>query len=238
MSDGAGVADSAGSGSDLPVKAVLFDIDGTILTTGGAGAVAWSHAFQKVYGVPVDIELVTESGMPDNEVASTALRTVINRDPTQEEIDAVTELYLANLPEAVADSKHYQLCPGIVERLEDLDSRGFLLGLTTGNIEPAARAKLERGDLNRFFSFGGFGSDSPDRAVLTAKAVERGIEASGGELEVGNFISIGDTPRDVAAGHATGIKVIGVATGHFTEKELADSGADWIIATVETDFPA
>ena len=220
-----------------PVKAVLFDIDGTILTTGGAGATAWSKAFVEVYGVPVAIDRITESGMPDNEVASTALRSVINRDPTQDEIDAVSKLYLEHLPEAVRDSKGYTLEPGIVERLEDLTARGFLLGLTTGNVEPAGRAKLERADLNRFFSFGGFGSDSPDRAVLTAKAIERGIEASGGELTVENFISIGDTPRDVAAGHTAGIKVIGVATGHYIEQDLADAGADWVIPTVENDFP-
>ena len=87
------------------------------------------------------------------------------------------------------------------------------------------------------FSFGGFGSDSPDRAVLTAKAVERGIAASDGALAAGDFIAIGDTPRDVDAGHKTGIRVIGVATGHFSEKELTDSGADWVLATVENDFP-
>ena len=109
--------------------------------------------------------------------------------------------------------------------------------LTIGNVEPAGRAKLERADLNRFFSFGGFGSDSPDRAVLTAKAIERGIAESGGDLTVDNFISIGDTPRDVAAGHAAGIKVIGVATGHYIEQDLADAGADWVLATVENDFP-
>lgn len=233
MSDEAGAAEA-----QPPIKAVLFDIDGTILTTGGAGAAAWSRAFETVYGVPVDIELVTESGMPDNEVATTAFKTVIGHEPTQDEIEVVTKLYLKGLPEAVAESTKYTLTPGIVERLEDLQSRGILLGLTTGNIEPAARAKLERGDLNRFFGFGGFGSDSPDRAVLTAKAVQRGIEASGGEFVVDNFIAIGDTPRDVAAGHKAGIKVAGVATGHFSEQQLTESGADWVLATVENDFPA
>jgi phosphoglycolate phosphatase len=225
------------AGSAPPIRAVLFDIDGTILSTGGAGAEAWCEAFQQIYEVPVDIEAVTESGMPDNEVASTAFRKVIGREPGQDEIDALTELYLKRLPDTVASSSNYRLTPGIVERLEDLQGRGLLLGLTTGNIEPAARAKLERADLNRFFSFGGFGSDSPDRAVLTAKAVERGIAASDGALAAGDFIAIGDTPRDVDAGHKTGIRVIGVATGHFSEKELTDSGADWVLATVENDFP-
>ena len=227
----------ANVGIDAPIKAVLFDIDGTLLTTGGAGAVAWSKAFEEVHGVPVDIETVTESGMTDSEVASASLSSILERTPTQEEIDAVTKLYLENLPDAVRDSTRYTLTPGIVECLERLKAEGLLLGLTTGNIEPAARIKLERGDLNRFFDFGGFGSDSNVRSELTLRGVERGIEASGGEFELDDFIAIGDTPRDVEAGHTIGIRVIGVATGHFPVNELESAGADWVLETVEHGFP-
>lgn len=222
---------------DAPIRAVLFDIDGTLLTTGGAGAVAWSKAFVDVYRVPVDIETVTESGMTDSEVASASLRSILERDPTQKEIDAVTELYLKYLPRAVADSERYRLTPGIVECLERLEAAGVLLGLTTGNIEPAARIKLERGNLNRFFEFGGFGSDSNVRSELTLRGVERGIEASDGEFDLPDFISIGDTPRDVEAGHTIGIRVIGVATGHFPANELEAAEADWVLDTVEHGFP-
>lgn len=232
--------DAAGGASvplDAPIKAILFDIDGTLLTTGGAGAVAWSKAFVDVHGVPVDIETVTESGMTDSEVASASLRSILDRDPTEQDIAAVTELYLKYLPEAVRESTRYRLTPGIVECLERLKSEGLLLGLTTGNIEPAARIKLERGDLNRFFDFGGFGSDSNIRSELTLRGVERGIEASGNQFGRNDFISIGDTPRDVEAGHTIGIRVIGVATGHFPVNELESAGADWVLETVEHGFP-
>ncbi len=235
------VTDEATGGAnvpvDAPIKAVLFDIDGTLLTTGGAGAVAWSKAFVDVHGVPVDIEKVTESGMTDSEVASASLRSILHRDPTQEDIDAVTELYLNYLPEAVASSERYRLTPGIIACLERLESEGILLGLTTGNIEPAARIKLERGKLNRFFEFGGFGSDSNIRSELTLCGVQRGIEASGGEFTLDDFVSIGDTPRDVEAGHTIGIRVIGVATGHFPANELEAAEADWVLETVEHGFP-
>ncbi|MGA7436478.1 MAG: HAD hydrolase-like protein, partial [Solirubrobacterales bacterium] len=107
----------------------------------------------------------------------------------------------------------------------------------TGNIEPAARIKLERGNLNRFFGFGGFGSDSNIRSELTLRGVERGIKESNGQLEIGDFIAIGDTPRDVEAGHAIGIRVIGVATGHFPMNELESAGADWVLESVENGFP-
>lgn len=219
------------------IKAILFDIDGTLLTTGGAGATAWSKAFVELYGTPVDIEAVTESGMPDSDVASTAFASVVKRKPEPSEIEKLTELYLENLPEAVAESDRYQLTPGIAPLLERLSEAGLLLGLTTGNIEPAARIKLDRGDLNRFFSFGGFGSDSNLRSELTRKALERGIRESGGKLSADDFISIGDTPRDVEAGHAIGIRVVGVATGHFPIEELSRAGADWAIETVEHGFP-
>jgi phosphoglycolate phosphatase len=222
---------------DAPIKAILFDIDGTLLTTGGAGAVAWSKAFVDVHNTPVDIEKVTESGMTDADVAAASLKSILEREPTQSEIDAVTELYLGYLPAAVTASQKYTLTPGIIPLLERLQEEGYLLGLTTGNIEPAARIKLDRGNLNRFFDFGGFGSDSNIRSELTAKAVERGIESSGGKLALGDFIAIGDTPRDIEAGHAIGIRVIGVATGHFTLSSLKEAGADWTIETVESGFP-
>ena len=214
-----------------------FDIDGTLLTTGGAGAVAWSKAFVDVHGTPLDIEKVTESGMTDSEVAAASLKSILDRDPTAAEIQEVTGPYLGYLPAAVEASEKYRIEPGIVPLLERLQDEGYVLGITTGNIEPAARIKLERGDLNRFFDFGGFGSDSNVRSELTQSAVDRGIAASGGKLAKEDFIAIGDTPRDVEAGHTIGIRVIGVATGHFPVKSLEEAGADWTIETVENGFP-
>lgn len=227
------------------IRAVLFDIDGTILTTGGAGAAAWSRAFEDVCGRPVDTEKVTESGMTDSEVAVTALRTVIDGEPDRSDIDAVTERYLAHLPDTVADSGHYRLTPGIVELLERLDEAGLLLGLTTGNIEAAARIKLARGDLNRFFPFGGFGSDSRLRAELTRRAVERGIALAAADsdgrpaetLSPTDFIAVGDTPRDVTAARETGIGIVAVATGNFSLDQLRETGPDWTIETLESGFP-
>ncbi|MGA7434034.1 MAG: HAD family hydrolase, partial [Solirubrobacterales bacterium] len=105
---------------DPSIKAVLFDVDGTLLTTGGAGATAWSKSFQDIHGVPVDIETVTESGMTDSEVASASLRSILGHEPSPDEIAAVTELYLEYLPGAVDESTRYRLTPGIVECLERL----------------------------------------------------------------------------------------------------------------------
>jgi phosphoglycolate phosphatase len=219
------------------IGAVLFDIDGTLITTGGAGAVAWRHAFEELHGTPLDIREVTESGMTDPEVGHVALRNILGRDPDGRELATAMAHYLRHLSASIDASDGYEVMPGIEELLERLVDDGHLLGLTTGNIEAAAHIKLARAGLNRFFSFGGYGSDSNERAELTRRALERANFVSGNTLVESACISVGDTPRDVAAGHGAGIEVVGVATGNFTVEQLKEAGADHAIPTVESGFP-
>jgi len=219
------------------IEAVLFDIDGTLLHTGGAGAVAWQRAFLELYGVEANIAEHTHAGMTDPEIAEIVFREVLDRDGSETERAEAVGCYLGHLADAVAESEGYRVIAGIEEILPRLAEQGVLLGIVTGNIEPAARIKLERGDLNRYFSFGGFGSDSRDRTELTRKAVERGGEAAGAPLDPEKTIAVGDTPRDVLAGHGAGIKVVGVATGAYSVAEQRQAGADWAIADVTRDFP-
>ncbi len=218
--------------------AVLFDIDGTLLVTGGAGAVAWQRAFEELHGVEADISEHTEAGMTDAEIAEIVFREVIGRDGTPAERAQAIAGYLNHLADAVAESEGYRTMPGIEDLLPGLIDKGILLGLVTGNIEAAAHIKLVRAHLNRFFSFGGYGSDSRDRTELTKRALERGQQVCGGPLDPATTISVGDTPRDVEAGHGAGIKVVGVATGSYTVDQLKESGADWAIPdTAGERFP-
>jgi phosphoglycolate phosphatase-like HAD superfamily hydrolase len=219
------------------IEAVLFDIDGTLLVTGGAGAVAWQRAFLELHGVEANIEEHTHAGMTDPEIAEIVFREVIGRDGSDAERAAAIAGYLSHLADAVAESEGYRVMPGIEAILPRLASQGIALGLVTGNIEPAARIKLARADLNRWFPFGGFGSDARDRTVLTKKAVERGGEAAGRSLDPDTVIAVGDTPRDVLAGHGAGIKVVGVATGAYSVAEQKAAGADWAIENVNSRFP-
>jgi phosphoglycolate phosphatase len=219
------------------IDAVLFDIDGTLLVTGGAGAVAWQRAFQEQWGVEANIEEHTRAGMTDPEIVEIVFREVIGRDGSEEEHAQAVAGYLSHLADAVAESDGYRVMPGIEEALPRLAVQGVLLGIVTGNIDGAARIKLARGDLDRFFSFGGYGSDSRDRAELTRRAIERGGEARGTPLDLGSTIAVGDTPRDVSAGHDAGIKVVGVATGAYSVEEQREAGADWAIADVSDGFP-
>ena len=220
------------------IKAVLFDIDGTLLYTGGAGAVAWQRAFAELYGIEANIEEHTHAGMTDPEIAAIVFREVIGREGSDEERASAIAAYLDHLGRAVEESEGYEVKPGIEELLPRLAHDGVLLGLVTGNIESAAHLKLARGDLNRYFSFGGYGSDSSDRTELTKRAVERGGEVAGRPLDLEAMIAVGDTPRDVTAGHGAGIRVVGVATGHYTVEELRSAEADWAIPDVADGFPA
>jgi phosphoglycolate phosphatase-like HAD superfamily hydrolase len=221
----------------MAARAVLFDIDGTLLYTGGAGAVAWQRAFLESHGIEANIEEHTHAGMTDPEIAEIVFREVIGRDGSREEIAKAIANYLGHLEAAVNESPGYEVKPGIVPLLIRLAGEGVLLGLVTGNIESAAHLKLARGDLNRFFAFGGYGSDSRDRTELTRRAVERAGSVLGRPLEPEEAIAVGDTPRDVAAGHGVGIRVVGVATGNYSVAELTEAGADWALETVESGFP-
>jgi phosphoglycolate phosphatase-like HAD superfamily hydrolase len=220
------------------IATVLFDIDGTLLVTGGAGAVAWQRAFRELHGIDANIEEHTHAGMTDPEIAEIVFREVIGRDGSDAERAEAIAGYLSHLGDAVAESGGYRVMPGIEELLPRLVEQGVLLGIVTGNIESAAHIKLARADLNHFFAFGGYGSDSRDRTELTRKALERGATVAGSPLDLTAAIAVGDTPRDVIAGHGAGIEVVGVATGNYSVEELRDADADWAIPDVTSGFPA
>jgi phosphoglycolate phosphatase len=219
------------------ILALLFDVDGTLITSGGAGAKSWTLAFEDLYGIPADIGEFTEGGMTEPEVGRLTFRNVIGREPTREELAKVMSARLRYLPKLVAESEGFKVLPGVRETLDRLSAAGYLLGITTGGIEAAAHIKLARADLNHYFHFGGYGSDSADRVGLTKRALERAATLVGEPIDPHETLVIGDTPHDVEA--AQGVKAIsvGVATGHFSKDELRDAGADYVLGTLEEPLP-
>jgi len=222
---------------DGNVVAVLFDIDGTLITTGGAGAAAWRHAFEELYGIPADIGRFTDNGMTDPEVGRLTFVNVIGREPSPGELARVLAVRLEHLPQAVAQSSGYRVLDGVCRLLPWLDRHGYLLGLTTGGVEAAARFKLARAGLNRYFPFGGYGSDSTDRTELTRRAIERARRLRGRTLSPSSCLVVGDTPLDVAAAKGAGAVSVAVASGHFSAAELRDAGADHVLTSLEEDLP-
>jgi phosphoglycolate phosphatase-like HAD superfamily hydrolase len=227
----------AAADHQLP-DAVLFDVDGTLLDTGGAGARSWTWAFEQLVGHPVDIGAYTDAGMTDPVVARKTFEADMGRPPTRREMGRLLHLYLTVLPDNVVGSPGYRVLPGVADLLPRLCGEGVLLGLTSGAVEAAAHIKLGRARLNHYFTFGGYGSDSPDRVKLTERARERAEELAGEPLLPQRVFVVGDTPLDVEAARGAGLVSIAVATHKFGRAALEAAGADHVLDDLTHPFPA
>jgi phosphoglycolate phosphatase len=215
---------------------VLFDVDETLVHTGGAGARSWNVAFQKVYGHPADIGEHTSAGETDPQVARETFRGVLGREPVGDELDPLYAHYLLEMSTDIWSSAEYRMLPGADVLLQRLVDAGVILGIVSGAMEGAARTKLMPANLNRFFLFGAYGSDSPDRAELTRIAVQKAGHLHAG-LSPADVFVVGDTPLDIAAAHAAGAVSVGVATGKYDERELQAAGAAHVLSSLEDEFP-
>jgi phosphoglycolate phosphatase len=215
---------------------VLFDIDETLVHTGGSGARSWKVAFDQLYSVAADIGAHSSAGETDPQVARETFRGVLGRDPSDDELDQLYAHYLLHLAEDILVSPGYRMLPGVGQILVGLGTAGVMLGLVSGAMEGAARTKLIPANLNRFFLFGAYGSDSPDRAELTGLAIEKATRLHA-QLEPAQVFVVGDTPRDIDAAKAAGAISVGVATGKFTSDELDKAGASYVLESLEDPFP-
>ncbi len=218
-------------------KVLLVDVDGTLIDTGGAGGRSWSFAFHDAFGVDGDIRKFSEVGMTDPVVARQTFEGTLGREPTTDEVIRLMMRYVLRLPEEVASSPGYRVMPGVHDLLERLVEADALLGLVTGNIEGAAHIKISRAGLQRFFLFGGYGSDSAVRSDLTRAAIARAEALSGHHIDPSQVLVVGDTPRDIEAAHGAGAVAVGVATGEYSVEQLRDGGADHVLRTFDDEFP-
>lgn len=206
-----------------PPTVLLFDIDGTLITTGGVGRNAILQALAP-FGA-ADGASFSFAGMTDRGIIRQGL---INSGKQVDEnlIDKVLEGYLAKLEGEVANApaERYRVHPGVAAVLDAVSGRaGVAVGLGTGNVEIGARIKLRRVGLSRRFAFGGFGCDDEDRAALLEAGARRGAAALSARREDCRVVVIGDTPRDIAAAHAIGAECAAIATGTIERQVLAQS---------------
>lgn len=200
---------------------LLYDIDGTLVTTGGAGKRALVRALTE-HGIDETIEF-SFAGMTDRAI----LRRYLAAHPEGGEglIDEILERYLSILGEEVRATprERYYLHDGVLDSLQAAEAaERVVIGLGTGNIKRGAQIKLEAVDLWRRFAFGGFGCDAEDRAELLMAGAERGAAALGEVRTACRVVVIGDTPRDIAAAKAIGAETIAVATGRYGLESLAE----------------
>src|SRR5918912_1176699 len=218
-------------------SAVLFDVDGTLISTGGAGARSWRYAFEELHGIPADIGEFTDAGMTDPTVARLTFKSAVGHDPSPTELATGMAAYLDRPPYEVEHSDGYRVLDGAEELLRRLGRDGILLGITSGAVEAAAHIKLARAGFNRYFPFGGYGSDSADRVELTQRAIERGGRLLGEPLDPAHVFVVGDTPKDVEAAHGAGCIAVATATGHYSREQLEAAGAEDVLGSLREPFP-
>jgi len=209
-------------------KLVLFDIDGTLVLTGGAGVRAMTRACDEIVGSSNALHAVAVAGRTDWIILSDALERM-GRDLDAQLFAALRDRYVTHLREEIQVPGHgvKAVMPGIQALLNDLQVRdGVYLGLLTGNFEAGARIKLEYFDLWRYFQCGAFGDDAADRNALVPFAVSRARECGVPDLAPHDILVVGDTPHDIACARAVGATPVAVATGMFTTEQLRGSGAD------------
>jgi phosphoglycolate phosphatase-like HAD superfamily hydrolase len=198
---------------------------------------ALDRACRDLFGLENAMSGISPHGRTDPAIVREILRIKLGSPhPKTNEIDSVLESYVNFLRDEIHKSPTYRVLPGILPLLDEMRLRtDVILGLATGNLELGGRIKLERGGLNPYFSFGGFGSDSEDRSELVRKAAEMASFKNGGPIVASDVFVIGDTPLDIDAGNRCGFKTVGVATGSYSVEQLLASGATLAVSDLLQD---
>jgi phosphoglycolate phosphatase-like HAD superfamily hydrolase len=216
------------------IRLVLFDIDGTLLHTGGAGSKAFARAFASEFGVNDGTERLKFAGRTDvSLVREFFSHQQIEASP--ENFQRFFKAYLAWLKQIIRESKG-DACRGVLEFYHALETlpEPPLLGLLTGNIRDGARIKLQHYNLWEKFLFGGFADDDEDRDRIAAVARDRGSERFGRRLRGEEIVVIGDTPMDIRCARAIQARALAVATGMYSVEELLQHSPDWAVPDLST----
>ena len=209
-------------------RLLLFDIDGTLIHSGGAGVHALKLTLAERFKIADDLHDIEIAGMTDSGIVASILQK--HKIPaTNENITAFLDSYVHFLSRELPRRKG-NLLPGVLELLQKLKSRKHLvLALLTGNVSRGAQLKLEHYGVWHFFEFGAFADDHRDRNELGPFARSRAKEKHGREFSAADIDVIGDTPRDIACGKALGARTIAVATGTWRREQLAEHQPDFLI---------
>jgi phosphoglycolate phosphatase len=221
----------------LPFSVYLFDVDGTLVSAGGAGRRAFERAVAEHHGaLDGALRELRLDGLTDRLIVRKALE-LLDRPFDDAFCDALLGRYVEHLRTEI-HGPGYAVLPGVVEALEALAARGALVGLCTGNVVEGARLKLGRGGLDRYFDWTasavfGFAADGEEREKLVHAALRRAGARLGRAVPAREALVVGDTPRDVDAAHHAGCPVLAVATGRYAEAELRACGADHVVPALD-----
>lgn len=212
------------------LRLVLFDIDGTLLHSGGAGVKAFGRAFEMEFGIDDGTERLKFAGRTDVSLVREFFgHQQIEASP--ENFERFFKAYLHCLEKTIRECEG-GACPGVLEFYDTLEKMAQppLFGLLTGNIRAGARLKLEHYNLWDRFPIGAFADDHEERDHIAAIAMERGAARLGRKLRGDEVLVIGDTPLDIRCARAIKAKIVAVATGSFSVKDLSQHAPDWAVA--------
>jgi phosphoglycolate phosphatase len=215
------------------IRLVLFDIDGTLIRTGGAGVKAFERTFALEFGIPRATENVSFAGRTDPSLVRQCFRRQ-GIDPSPDHFRRFFDAYVFLLRHLLEQTGG-AACGGVVEFIQDLQALSTppLLGLLTGNIRLGAEIKLRHYDLWHFFQSGAFGDDHEDRNELAGIAGRRGAALLKQPLRGDEILVVGDTPLDVACANAIGAKMLAVGTGGSSCEELRACAPTWVVETLK-----
>lgn len=211
------------------IRLVLFDIDGTLVHTGGAGVKAFAKVFETAFNARDGFEKLKFAGRTDVSLVREFFQYHAIAE-TAENFERFFEQYVFWL-DSILNHSDTNACPGVHELLRDLKKleKPPLTGLLTGNIRLGAEIKLRHFNLWNEFETGAFADDSENRDQIAAVARERGRRLLGNGLQDQEILVIGDTPLDIRCGRAIGARVLAVATGGATLEELKRHEPDWAV---------
>jgi phosphoglycolate phosphatase len=219
---------------------VLFDVDGTLVDSSGAGKRSLQRTFLELHDIPDAFADYDFIGATDLGIVHDAFTLHLEREPSAEEVEAACGRYLALLEAELArPGVQVRVLPGIRALLERLRDAGVTVGMATGNLRRGAYLKTDAANLEGLLPFGGFGSDCKDRAELTRLAAVRGRKVRGEDVPGDRILVVGDSPLDIRAGHAAGLHVLSVLTGWTPEEDLRVLEPEHLLADLsDTDAVA
>jgi phosphoglycolate phosphatase len=212
------------------MKVLLFDIDGTLMLSGGAGLRAMNVAFAEIYGIENVLNGINLAGRTDTSIFRDAVE--VHQHPfTAEALQDFKKAYFAHLPAELSKPVgEKKLMPGVVELLPALQQRpDVFIGLLTGNWETSGFIKLAQFDLDRYFSFGAFADDSEKRPELLPYAINRFAARYDRKPEPDQVYVIGDTPSDILCAQPHNAKAVAVAAAHYKDKDLLPYNPDYLL---------
>ncbi len=217
------------------MKVILFDIDGTLLKTGGVGYAVFDRIFADFYSVPNVTKGFSAGGKTDDIIIHELFGKIHARAPRADELQKIRGRYLELFPQYYQKADSVQILPRAVETVQALAQRpNVSLGLATGNYKQTAYAKIRKIGLADHFGYGGFGCDSAERESLTAMALTRALERL--PTKPSQVYVVGDTHRDIECARHIGAQAIAVATGSNSYADLKSRNPDYLLKDL-SEFP-